>query len=454
MSEPHDQAQPTYRHDLGNGLVLRWSTSEDTEPIAQLLSLVFRPSAEAPPNEIIKARVRLLMSGYDPLMGSGDFVVVEDTTHVPHPLVAASCLWHHTWEFAGIPLGVGRPEYVVVDPAYRHRGLIRAIMALLHARSVAEGDHLQVITGIYSFYRQFGYEYALDLDGARIVNLTQIPAIKAGNESSYVMRNATVDDIPHLLALHTRRRQGTLLWSALSAEHWRYQIVELAELGAPNKRSTLKMLTDRDGMVIGYLEVEMQRFSTKLVIYAFETVHGVNLRTIVLALLPALALYGQTVLNSENADPCQALKFQLGRDHPVYDLLDTELAPAIEPPYAWYIRVSDTMNFLRLITPVLEQRLADSIMARYAGEIKLDWYRGGVHLVFSDGKLTTIAPWQAPLYGEEANAGCPSLIFTQLLLGYRSLDELCHIYPDVWTNDEVRLVLNILFPKQPSYVLS
>jgi hypothetical protein len=99
-------------------------------------------------------------------MRPGDFAVVEDTTHVPHPLVAASCLWHHTWEFAGIPLpGVGRPRYVVVDPCVPTCGLIRAIMALLHARR-RQGRSLWVITG--SFYRQVPVMNTRSgLDGAR-----------------------------------------------------------------------------------------------------------------------------------------------------------------------------------------------------------------------------------------------------------------------------------------------
>jgi len=38
------------RRDLGEGLVLRWSTAEDAERIATLLSMAFREKAEEPPN--------------------------------------------------------------------------------------------------------------------------------------------------------------------------------------------------------------------------------------------------------------------------------------------------------------------------------------------------------------------------------------------------------------------
>jgi len=39
-----------------------------------------------------------------------------------------------------------------------------------------------------------------------------------------------------------------------------------------------------------------------------------------------------------------------------------------------------------------------------------------------------------------------------LLLGYRSLDELRAIFPDVWAKDDKRLLIDLLFPKQPSIV--
>ena len=104
------------------------------------------------------------MSGTHPLMGPGDFALVEDQSKPHNPLVACTCLWRHTWEYEGIPFAMGRPEIVASDPAYRHRGLIRALFELIHARSEAEGHLVQAITGIPYFYRLFGYEYALDLE--------------------------------------------------------------------------------------------------------------------------------------------------------------------------------------------------------------------------------------------------------------------------------------------------
>ena len=121
-------------------------------------------------------------------------------------------------------------------------------------------------------------------------------------------------------------------------------------------------------------------------------------------------------------------------------------------PYAWYLRVADLPAFLRHVTPVLEQRLAESPQAGYTGDCTVDLYRGGLRLALENGKLTAIEDWQRPIWGE-AKAGFPPLVFLQALFGYRSLDELRRIYPDVWAEGEATALLDALFPKRPSLLV-
>src|SRR5579859_4170859 len=103
-----EAAQPTYRRDLGSGLVLRWSTAEDTASLLQLVGHVFRRGENAPPNANIMSMVARLMRGDSPLMGPGDFAVIEDTSRDGKPLIACTCLWRQRWEYDGIPSEMGR----------------------------------------------------------------------------------------------------------------------------------------------------------------------------------------------------------------------------------------------------------------------------------------------------------------------------------------------------------
>ena len=102
------------------------------------------------------------------------------------------------------PVDVGRPEQVATHPDYRRRGLVRALFEAFHQRSAADGELLQAITGIEYFYRQFGYEYALDL--AAIAPFADIPNLKDGETEAYRLRPATIDDIPLLMELYERDR--------------------------------------------------------------------------------------------------------------------------------------------------------------------------------------------------------------------------------------------------------
>src|SRR5215470_12721904 len=86
------------KRELGNGLLLRWSEANDTEEIVYLTSMVFRDSADEPPNTQLGNLVRELMSGRHPLMESRDFVVVEDTQRTEHRIIACTCFWSQIWE--------------------------------------------------------------------------------------------------------------------------------------------------------------------------------------------------------------------------------------------------------------------------------------------------------------------------------------------------------------------
>jgi hypothetical protein len=160
----------------------------------------------------------------------------------------------------------------------------------------------------------------------------------------------------------------------------------------------------------------------------------------------------QTPAVESETPPCSEIIFMLGSNHPIYELLGEKLATQVERPYAWYVRIPDIPAFIRQIAPVLEGRLARSVLAGHTGDLKVDFYRNGLKLRFEQGKITEVTPWRPPAYGDEAMAGSPPLLFLQLLLSYRSLDELRAFYPDVLANDEAKLLLDTLFPKQRSMV--
>ncbi len=448
-------AAATYRRELSDGLILRWSRAEDAENIAQLVSLVFREKADEPPNEYLAYEVRRLMRGDHPLMGPGDYAVIEDTRKEGNPIVACVCLWRHEWIYEDVPLHIGRPEFVASDPAYRKRGLVRTLFEMVHARSATEGHLVQAITGIQYFYRQFGYEYALDLGGRRVTYLTLIPKAKEGVPEPYSLREATVEDIPLLQRYYNLSRRNSIAWATIPDHYWRYQL-EAWKADPDHDRTTVNcMIVDTQGMPKGFVTMAAKRWSKGLDVWNFAVDAGVNLQAVLPPVLRALQAYGsQMATQKPDTEPFSEISFSLGRTHPVYDVLGEELAPSSTPPYAWYVRVADLPAFLKHIAPALEKRLAASILSGYTGELKLDFYTGGLRMVFTDGHLETVENYRFPAYDSSANAGFPPLVFLQLLFGYRNLDELRYAFPDLWVNKDAALALQTLFPARPSFTIS
>lgn len=448
----HEAAEANYRRDLGNGLILRWSTAADTANIAQLVGLVFRDKENDPPNEGLMIEVHELMSGKNPLMGPGDFGLIEDTSKEGSPVVACTCLWQNHWEYEGIPFEMGQPEIVATHPDYRNKGLIRALFEMVHARSEARGDMVQAITGIPHFYRQFGYEYVLDLNGKRVVYSAQIPKAQEGEVETSTLRDAKPEDVPTIQHIYSFRRKIGVVTSDVPDAYWLYETQRVSD--ETQKFPRLQMIVDAEGKANGYAFVSSGRGDkgANFSVFTLDILPGVNLRAIMPSLLRELQKYGsQTPIRRTTKEgvPLTQISFNLGRAHPMYEALGN-LAPFHEAPYAWYVRVRDIPAFLMHIAPALERRLTRSVVADYTGELKLDLYRGGLRLVFEHGKLTTAENWRVPVYDSNAGAGCPALVFLQLLFCHRSLDELQHMFPDVWAEGDAELVLKTLFPAQAS----
>ncbi len=447
---PYAHYDLSITRDLGNGLLLRWSSSEDTEELVYLNSMVFRDSVDAQPNTNQGNLVRELMSGRHPLMGPRDFAVIEDTRRAEHRIVACTCFWSQAWEYEGIHIGLGRPELVATDPAYRNRGLVRALFEEIHARSEAQGDLVQGITGISYFYRQFGYEYALNLGGRSVTNLSLIPQAK--EPEPYLLRDAAEADIPFILALYDRRRRESIVSSPIE-ERWLHYHLKMWNVVETDDNWHLQILSDRAGTAIGFLLTPVVRWGRQAEIYALEITPETNIQTVLPSILRAVAAQGVQLHAKPGAEPLSEVSFTLGVTHPVYAVLGSALITRQHAPYAWYVRVPDVPRFLQHIATVLERRLAESPLGRYNGELHITLYRGGLHLVFKDGRLKLVEPWRSPVYGRNEDAGFPPLVFLQLLFGYRSLDDLRFAFPDVWVKDEVELLLKTLFPMKPSWVL-
>jgi predicted N-acetyltransferase YhbS len=442
-------ADPAYQRALDGGLLLRWSTVKDTERLARLCAEAFRDEEADPPNTYFGHWVEDLMSGRHPLADPGDFALVEDTA--TGEIVACAVLMRQTWTYDGIAFPVGRPEAVATKMAYRNRGLIRAIFELLHARCDGRGDLAVGITGIYYYYRQFGYEYALDLGGSRRIAIAAIPPLAADATEPYTLRAAMLDDLPRVMALYERDRARALVSAVIDEPTWRW--ITAGMHPETDENWLTQVILDGDQRVVGYVLTARARYGNMFTIRGLSIDEGVAMAAVLPSVLRALATQASVMRAPHpRTQPATMLSLGLGRAHPAYDALPHSMPVVKLLPYAWYVRVADLPALVTRLAPALEQRLVGSIVAGYTGEMKLSFYRGGLRLAFDAGRLTTAKDW-APGAWDAGNAAFPPLVFLQLLFGHHSLSELQAIYPEIWVNDALRPLLETLFPARLSWAL-
>jgi len=230
-------------------LVLRQATTADIDSVVVFNTHVHSEGGWDAPDTKLGFWVRDLMSGYHPTVTAGDFLIVEDTG--TGEIVSSTNLIPQTWSYAGIEFGVGRPELVGTHPDCRRRGLVRAQFEVLHQWSEGRGHKVQAITGIPWYYRQFGYDLALDLYGSRRGSIAGVPALKEDQSEPYVVRPAGASDLEFIAMVALHGDDRSLVSCRRDAAQWRHEL-DGQTLGNTQARQ-LCIIETAAGKAVGFL---------------------------------------------------------------------------------------------------------------------------------------------------------------------------------------------------------
>ncbi|KAG0233866.1 hypothetical protein BGW42_007073 [Actinomortierella wolfii] len=542
----------TTRFDLGDGLIMRWSTSADKDDLAELMGEAFRtrplgriiPKGYKPlPNDFLRAATRRVMSGHSAVMDPTDFAVVENTKAAEGELklVAAVSLQRLPGYYGKTDLQFGVGELVATLPKYRNRGLVRRLFFdMIHPASEARGDVIQIIFGIPHFYLQFGYIHALK--GRETYLLTDfdfIPKLADGEQEPFTLRTPLRSDLPYLVKMSTREAQNlpAVVGFHYDTSYWLYtafETIENAESyhdGDRMSRIVVDRKTGRDvGLVIFSVSFGIQ---WDLFTLTEDVDRGITYREAMFPILRQIIPEAKTRRNVPLEKLRHELKHELEADekrrqssddpevkfapvlhplleysadcigtelnlalhatHPVRQLLEGKSGGKVYPGHKVYTRINSYPKFLAKVAPTLEGRLAMSPMAGLTATILINFYRitegspaKGLKICFVRGKLVSAEDW-CPLsdeekieldraevldaeekkrkrnkdkYHGEVNQGSeekakpveyramfPPLVFTRLVLGEASFEQLKMVYEDAYAvGDECKMLLRILFP--------
>ena len=427
----------TERIRLNSRFRLRQATIDDAEALADFNSEMFNPA--------LGETVRLMMHGIHPTVQADDFALIEDT-QADNKVVSTAGVINRTWAYAGIPISVGYVEFIGTLADYRRQGLMAAVMTEAHRICAEHNHHMTLISGIPWFYKKFGYTYALE-GGYREHALVHIPYL-FGNATPYKLRDATIDDIPILAELYDAMVKDYQVSSERAPDHWRFHIER------PSNHDTLEayhLLLDADDSPVGYYGVWGHRPYGPRTLREIASRPGLPLINIIPSVLYHIYTYVQDNMSSFGGDPPTTVRCQFPESHPFFNARDAGLTPY--KGSAWYVRIPDISRFLMQIAPVLNERLEASAFNGFDGELHISEYTSGLKMTFTQGQLTKVEDWQPPMIDEGSDARFPPGTFTQLVMGYRSMDDLLAWHADCWANRVTRQTLDILFPEAASWAI-
>lgn len=428
---------------------MRRATVEDTDALSDFVAVVI--STEDTPDEGMRAWAKDLMRGALPGFSPGDTTLVEDTK--TGRIASTQNLISQRWSYGGIEFGAGRIELVGTHPDYRRRGLVRAQMDVVHQWSAERGELVQGITGIPWFYRQFGYELAIEQLGGRAGHKSLVPQLAPGQPEPYRVRPATEADLSYIARVYRHGMQRYPVACVRDEEMWRYDLLERGQFAG--HRNEIRIVEAAGGAPVSFFLHRPALSGSKLVVPLYELQAGVPWPAVTPSVMRYLVKTGEEYASRRGTGAFESLGLHVGTEHPAYMGMRHRL-PQIDGVYAWYVRVPDVPGFLRRVAPVLEHRLAGSFAAGHTGDLKISFVSDGVRLRFEGGRLAEVDRWKpsqadSRLWPKVRDALFPSLTFLQVLFGFRSVEEVEHAYPDcVLTSEMARDLLNALFPKRVS----
>lgn len=455
-----DESPKKIIEDLGDGLVMRSAVREDADALAEFCAKVFmdEPLADSSGTGTeaywIAEWVRDLLTKPHPTLQHSDIIVVEDQSN--NRIVSTTTYMTQTFSYDGVEIEIGRPEIVGTASDYRNRGLIRKQFDLMHRWADERGHLVQIIDGIPSYYRQFGYEYAIQNVGGRYALIQSFPSWGDGDERPFHLREPSPDDVPFITRLLQESAERSLVSPVYREEEVRYLTFDRNDRSGVCHRTAI--LCKADGEPIGVAMYAMVAPIDEGAILRVEMAEPKYWREATKSFFCEIT---DLAKKAGDADPdpereIKRIRQDMQPDHPIYIFDDGALGTRPERQYGWYVRVPDIAAFLQKIAPALEARIESSLHARITGDVEIRVDRDRIVISFEDGKITGVEN-QTAVHRENASGGWvasarfPGQTFLPVLFGMRSVSETVSAHTDVNSGSKSsRHMMETLFPKSSS----
>jgi predicted N-acetyltransferase YhbS len=392
-------------------------TRDDVEGVYGLMRTVFK-------GEDVDLIIRRLLDN-NPEMSLDHVMAVKHDEET----VAALIMIPQTWEVEGFPLRVAEMGCVATHPDHRSRGLQRMLNDRFDEYASSNGFDLCALAGIPYFYRQFGYEYAVDLDHSTGIDADKIPEYSSSLKAQ-PFQEKDIDVASRMLdeaqsRYHVRCPRTGDVW--LMQQRTGYYNGEPFESVALSEGEEVKaylrygVKQGENSFTLKEACMESTKYAEPIIAFVKETCRERGLSRVV-----SRQFYG---------------------DEPTRTLIN--LGGESARPYAWQIKILDIPGLLEKMASLLESRLRRAGFGELTENLNLNFRKFNVRVAMESGKIISV---EKNSETGDRTIGLNPYVFPQLLLGHRSLGELMQSYPDVYVRGSHRAIVEALFPKRPGYV--
>lgn len=391
-------------------------SNEDYEALYMLMDAAFQ-------GEDVRG-ITKRFAEHHPEMTDDHFFMVKYGDEVAAGLV----LLPQKWVLDGVELKVAEMGCVGTAPNHRRKRLQWILNDEFDAYAKENGFDLCVLAGIPYFYRQFGYQYAVELDYS-----TELLANKVPELPGLSVRKTIETDTSELDKILRKTQTNYFTHSVRTEGVWKMQLETGTYGGEPCEGNTLL----NDGEIVAYYRyVEDEKNST---LYIRE-----------LGFKDTVTIGQVAGLLREHARQKGFDKLKTALSHEdAFSQYLIGLGAKTNTPYAWQVKPLDLFGLIQKLQPALERRLEYSEYKGLTKELRFNFFKFAVKMDFKDGVITELEKY----YGEEKRTlGMNPYAFIQLILGYKGREELEKAYPDFWVRDGLDSLIDVLFPRKPGYI--
>ena len=384
----------------------------------QIYGVMRRAFPEEPVDEIVRRFVE-----QHPEMTWEHFFMVKNEGVV----IAVLVLIPQRWVLSDIELKVAEMGCVGTDPDYRGMGAQRILNDKFDEYAANQGYDLCVLAGIPYLYRQFGYNYAVDLDFKTAIETRKI----TGTECKLQVRAFKETDIPRARELLEISQSKHLVHSKRTPEIWLLQhktdtygaepFEAFSLIDGAEAVAYIRLSQESDALIIREMGYVSEEYVEKALGCIREMAERKRLKKIV---------------------------SKLHYSHPLTRLLVKDGGKSNDP-YAWQVKIIDYERIIGRLKPLLEKRIRRSSYRGLTETINLNFWKFNIRMEIEDGEIKTISRSKET---RDRNIGLNPYVFPKLMLGYRSIDELEYSYPDCIINPEYRQLVRTLFPKGTGFI--